>query len=204
MLASDGIWDVLSNDDVVKLVLRKISQGILPEQICEELMTECLSPDLLMTGTDNMTVVLICFLHKKTYDDLCKHAKDLVKDDEQHNQSDELNDKDADFYRKIGRNVYRNVDLDNDVALEVDVTTAEIGKVTNNIDEQANGTDGNVIDSASSSDSQIPNNDKANKNNTEINEKDDNAEKTDNIDSEPKIVQESKKFKETNSESDLQ
>lgn len=79
MLASDGIWDVLSNEDVVRLCLRKISNGTPPEQICEELMMECLSPDLLMTGTDNMTVVLICFLHNKSYDELCKRAKELSK-----------------------------------------------------------------------------------------------------------------------------
>lgn len=85
-MASDGIWDVLSNDDVVKLCLKKMEKGIPPEQICEEIMTECLSPDLLMTGTDNMTIVLICFLHNKTYEDFCKRAAEyclrLFPDDE--------------------------------------------------------------------------------------------------------------------------
>lgn len=76
LLASDGIWDVLTNDDVVRLCLKKMEKGIPPEQICEEIMTECLSPDLLMTGTDNMTIVLICFLHNKTYEDFCKRAAD--------------------------------------------------------------------------------------------------------------------------------
>lgn len=86
LLASDGIWDVLSNDDVVKLCLKKMEKGIPPEQICEEIMTECLSPDLLMTGTDNMTIVLTCFLHNKSYEDFCKRAADycirLFPDDE--------------------------------------------------------------------------------------------------------------------------
>lgn len=76
LLASDGIWDVLTNDDVVRLCLKKMEKGIPPEQICEEIMTECLSPDLLMTGTDNMTIVLVCFLHNKSYDDFCKKAAD--------------------------------------------------------------------------------------------------------------------------------
>lgn len=87
LLASDGIWDVLTNDDVVKLCLKKMEKGIPSEQICEEIMTECLSPDLLMTGTDNMTIVLICFLHNKSYDDFCKRAaaycQRLFPDDEQ-------------------------------------------------------------------------------------------------------------------------
>lgn len=56
LLASDGIWDVMSNDDIVRLCLRKIEMGIPPETICEEIMTECLSPDLLMTGTGNIYI----------------------------------------------------------------------------------------------------------------------------------------------------
>lgn len=79
LLASDGIWDVLSNDDVVKLCLKKMERGIPPEQICEEIMTECLSPDLLMTGTDNMTIVLVCFLHNKPYEDFCKRAAEYCQ-----------------------------------------------------------------------------------------------------------------------------
>lgn len=88
LLASDGIWDVLSNDDVVKLCLKKMEQQIPPEQICEEIMTECLSPDLLMTGTDNMTIVLVCFLHGKSYEEFCKRAADyclrLFPDDDKY------------------------------------------------------------------------------------------------------------------------
>lgn len=245
LLASDGIWDVLSNDDVVKLVLRKMAKGQLPEQICEELMTECLSPDLLMTGTDNMTVVLICFLHKKSYDDLCKHARELVKDDEQNQTTDELNDKNSDIFRKVGHNEYRNVDLDNNTAVAVDVTTAEIVKVPNvNANENDDGDDdhiprveqhqdkspgndagsssagsnnsnsktsnkdssGNGTASSNTDDSSIPINDKLNNGNTnsnnEVNEKDVKNGTGDKNESETHIVQESKKFKETNSETD--
>lgn len=92
LLASDGIWDVLTNDDVVKLCLKKMEKGIPPEQICEEIMTECLSPDLLMTGTDNMTIVLICFLHNKPYEDFCKRAAEYCQryfpDDEKYQSID--------------------------------------------------------------------------------------------------------------------
>lgn len=63
-----------------------MEKGLQPEQICEEIMTECLSPDLLMTGTDNMTIVLICFLHNKSYWEFCKRAAEycqrLFPDDE--------------------------------------------------------------------------------------------------------------------------
>lgn len=86
----------MTNDDVVRLCLRKIEMGIPPEQICEELMTECLSPDLLMAGTDNMTVVLICFLHNKSYEELSKRAKEINeherrKADELHNAYTRVN-----------------------------------------------------------------------------------------------------------------
>lgn len=56
-----------------------MERGLPPEEICEEIMTECLSPDLLMTGTDNMTIVLICFLHNKPYEDFCKRASEYCK-----------------------------------------------------------------------------------------------------------------------------
>lgn len=43
-----------------------------PEEICEELMNHCLAPDCQMGGLggDNMTVVLVCFLHNKPYAEL--------------------------------------------------------------------------------------------------------------------------------------
>lgn len=46
--------------------------GMQPEDICEQLMTKCLAPDIQMGGLggDNMTVVLICFLHKQPYSTL--------------------------------------------------------------------------------------------------------------------------------------
>lgn len=45
MLACDGIWDVLSNEDVCIFVREQIAQGLYPEEICENLMTKCLAPD---------------------------------------------------------------------------------------------------------------------------------------------------------------
>lgn len=48
-----------------------------PEDICEELMTRCLAPDFLMGGLggDNMTVVLVCFLHNKPYENLVSRCE---------------------------------------------------------------------------------------------------------------------------------
>ncbi|XP_020619835.1 probable protein phosphatase 2C T23F11.1 [Orbicella faveolata] len=74
VLACDGIWDVLSNQEVVDFVRTRIAQRMEPEQICEELLTRCLAPDCQMggLGCDNMTVIIVCFLQGGTYEELCE------------------------------------------------------------------------------------------------------------------------------------
>lgn len=72
VLACDGIWDVMTNEDVLQFCRARIGMGMQPEEICEELMNNCLAPDCQMGGLggDNMTVVLVCLLHGKPYSDL--------------------------------------------------------------------------------------------------------------------------------------
>lgn len=72
VMACDGIWDVMTNEEVADFVRMRVSTGMEPETICEELMTRCLAPDCQMggLGCDNMTVVIICFLHGKPYSEL--------------------------------------------------------------------------------------------------------------------------------------
>lgn len=69
LLACDGIWDVLSNQEVVDFITTRIGQAMEPEDICEELMSRCLSPDCQMggLGCDNMSCVLVCFLQEQPY-----------------------------------------------------------------------------------------------------------------------------------------
>ena len=58
-------------------------------QICEELMTRCLAPDCQMggLGCDNMTVILVCFLHPVDnnapgdYADLCQRCSHTLNYD---------------------------------------------------------------------------------------------------------------------------
>lgn len=77
ILACDGIWDVLSNEEVLEFVRSRIAQQIPPEIICEQLMSRCLAPDCQMggLGCDNMTVVLVCFLHGESYEKLAEKCK---------------------------------------------------------------------------------------------------------------------------------
>ncbi|KAK2581652.1 hypothetical protein KPH14_002151 [Odynerus spinipes] len=58
VLACDGIWDVMTNQEVVNFVRTRLARSELgtngpdgvmdPEEICEELVTCCLAPDALM------------------------------------------------------------------------------------------------------------------------------------------------------------
>ncbi|XP_028133743.1 probable protein phosphatase 2C T23F11.1 isoform X1 [Diabrotica virgifera virgifera] len=77
VLACDGIWDVMSNKEVVSFIRENIATGHEPEEICEELMMRCLAPDCQMAGLgcDNMTVVLVTFLHGESYEKLQEKCK---------------------------------------------------------------------------------------------------------------------------------
>lgn len=72
VLCCDGIWDVMTNQEVVSFIRLRLSYGVTPEKVCEELMMRCLAPDCHTNGLgcDNMTVVLVCLLHGKPLSDL--------------------------------------------------------------------------------------------------------------------------------------
>ena len=57
VLACDGIWDVLSNQEVIDFIRARIAQRIEPEIVSKHLK-DCLSPVLLES------VVTVLILHK--------------------------------------------------------------------------------------------------------------------------------------------
>lgn len=63
ILACDGIWDVLSNQEAVDFVRSRLKQGMSLKLICEAMCDHCLAPDLkgLCRGADNMSVIVVVF-----------------------------------------------------------------------------------------------------------------------------------------------
>ncbi|TPX33277.1 hypothetical protein SeMB42_g07505 [Synchytrium endobioticum] len=82
VLACDGIWDCMSNQDVVDFIRIRIatSRGNL-ESICEALMDHCLAPksELGGVGCDNMTVVIVGLLRGQTLPDWASNIRTKIE-----------------------------------------------------------------------------------------------------------------------------
>lgn len=62
VLACDGVWDVMSNQDVVDFVSQRLDQDMAPSQISCELLDACLANDpkeARGVGCDNMTAIVV-------------------------------------------------------------------------------------------------------------------------------------------------
>jgi protein phosphatase 1G len=64
VLACDGVWDVLSNEEAIAFVRARILKGMPLEQISAEVMDYCIAEDPGLTGGiggDNMTCMVVQF-----------------------------------------------------------------------------------------------------------------------------------------------
>merc|ERR1712014_233888 len=66
ILACDGVWDVMTNQQACDFVRTRLEAKIDLDQIGQELLDECCTKDPKETdglGTDNMTAVIVKLLH---------------------------------------------------------------------------------------------------------------------------------------------
>ncbi|GMT18601.1 hypothetical protein PFISCL1PPCAC_9898 [Pristionchus fissidentatus] len=77
LLACDGIWDVMSNQEAVDFVRERVAIGKPAQTICEELLSRCLAPDCQMggLGCDNMTAVLVLLANGRPLEELTAKCK---------------------------------------------------------------------------------------------------------------------------------
>ena len=64
ILACDGVWDVLSNDEAVAFVRERLQRNISAKLICEQVFDRCIATNPRETrgiGGDNMTCVIVRF-----------------------------------------------------------------------------------------------------------------------------------------------
>lgn len=63
VLACDGIWNVMTSQQVIDFVRERLHQCMPLGKICEEVCEECLAPDTDNDGAgcDNMTMMVVVF-----------------------------------------------------------------------------------------------------------------------------------------------
>ncbi|CAO3595589.1 unnamed protein product [Absidia cylindrospora] len=68
VLACDGIWDCMTNQEVIDYIRVRIGDKQPLEDICESIMDHCLAPDSEVggVGCDNMSVIIVGIMHGKS------------------------------------------------------------------------------------------------------------------------------------------
>ncbi len=75
VLASDGLWDVMTNDEAASFILRRMYQKVPLKQICQEVIHSCWLPADPMTGygSDNVTIIIAVLEEGVVVDDLTSY-----------------------------------------------------------------------------------------------------------------------------------
>ncbi|KAL4402689.1 Protein phosphatase 2C 2 [Malassezia pachydermatis] len=81
VLACDGIWDCLTNQQVVDIVRRGIANGLELETITEDILDRCLAPDAEVggIGCDNMTLMIVGLFGERTKAEWYQWIKERVE-----------------------------------------------------------------------------------------------------------------------------
>jgi len=81
ILACDGIWDVMTSQNAVDFIRRKIAEKRPLDKICEDLIDHCLAPDSDWggVGCDNMTLMVIALLNGRTLDEWYEWVAERVE-----------------------------------------------------------------------------------------------------------------------------
>ncbi|GAA5981323.1 hypothetical protein JCM5350_004364 [Sporobolomyces pararoseus] len=92
VVACDGIWDVLTSQQVIDFVRLSIAKGQTLEQICESMMDRCLAPDSDWggVGCDNMTMMVVAILGDRTQEEWYEWIKQRVEKSEPYNTPKEF------------------------------------------------------------------------------------------------------------------
>ncbi|KAI8888763.1 PP2C-domain-containing protein [Backusella circina FSU 941] len=85
VLACDGIWDCMTNQQVVNYIRQQLADKTKLDSICEDIMDYCLAPTSEGggVGCDNMSVMIIAVLNGKSeeewYDWMASHADGIPR-----------------------------------------------------------------------------------------------------------------------------
>ncbi|BGP58223.1 Protein phosphatase 2C 2 [Rhodotorula sphaerocarpa] len=84
VIACDGIWDVLTSQQVIDFVRLAISQGKSLQTVCEEMLDRCLAPDSDWggVGCDNMTMMVVALLGERSEEEWYAWVKQRVENGE--------------------------------------------------------------------------------------------------------------------------
>ena len=81
LLYCDGISEVKSNDEVVDFFIEGLAAEKSIETVNAELMESCMAKEKknrTRVGYDNMTIVVLCFLHGKPFESLIQYCKSVA------------------------------------------------------------------------------------------------------------------------------